>query len=110
MVVFHVSIALAPLPTTVIRTNLVFILDQVLALRQRQRRRERCAVLNIAGGEDGHVGEVGLEEVVARQHRGIPAGQLDEDEADEAGNGEEHGREDARYPPACTHRCGRRVV
>lgn len=39
------------------------------------------------------VGEVGFEEVVGVE--GVPAGDLEEDGADEGGDGEEHGNEDA---------------
>lgn len=96
----------AVLRAVVPEVDLVGVGDAVLLLRELQRGGEGRRVLQVAGGGGGEVREVGLEEVVVGQHGGVPAGELDEDEADGGGDGEEHGGEDAGDAGGFAHGCG----
>jgi hypothetical protein len=84
--------------------DLVHVAQQVVVLGHFKGGGEGCAVGGGTGPGDVEAGEVGLHEVELAEGRGfVPSRQLDEDEADEGGDGQRPGREDTRYPRAFAH-------
>ncbi len=84
--------------TVIPQMYLVDILQSIVFLCLFQRCCERGSrVLEGACSGDREVGEVGFEEVVVVEGPLVPARDFDEGDADQAGEGEDEGGEDAGY-------------